>query len=102
MPSPSTASQSRINAERLAHLLPKGNPPDSIRPEHALGQVVGYIQEYSDTLFKFLLETKRPARTALLTLAVYSHNQDPNLTFDQLLSCKQALYPPACFKQALT
>src|SRR5262245_7007810 len=36
MPSPSTASQSRINAERLAHLLPKGNPPDSIRPEHAL------------------------------------------------------------------
>src|SRR5262252_9990934 len=39
MPSPSTASQSRINAERLAHLLPKGNPPDSIRPEHALAAV---------------------------------------------------------------
>src|SRR5215475_5296989 len=39
MPSPSTASQSRINAERLAHLLPKGNPPDSIRPEHALATV---------------------------------------------------------------
>jgi hypothetical protein len=38
MPSPSTASQSRINAERLAHLMPKGNPPDSIRPEHALGK----------------------------------------------------------------
>jgi len=81
---------------------------EAIRPARdgvkrpVLGQVVGYIQEYSDTLFKFLLETKRPARTALLTLAVYSHNQDPNLTFDQLLSCKQALYPPACFKQALT
>src|SRR5215472_9828315 len=38
MPSPSTASQSRINAERLAHLLPKGNPSDSVRPEHALSR----------------------------------------------------------------
>ena len=43
--------------------------------------VVGYIREYSDTQFKFLLETKRPAWTALLT---------PTWTFDQLLSCKQA------------
>jgi hypothetical protein len=25
---------------------------------------------------------------------------DPNLTFDRLLSCKPALYPPAGFKQA--
>jgi hypothetical protein len=26
-----------------------------------MGQVVGYVQEYSDSLLKFLLEAKRPA-----------------------------------------
>src|SRR5215470_1081936 len=31
------------------------------RPVFYMGQVVGYIHEYSDTLLKFLLEAKRPA-----------------------------------------
>jgi hypothetical protein len=35
------ASQSRINDERLTYLMAKRNPPDSIRPELALG--LGYV-----------------------------------------------------------
>jgi len=31
------------------------------RPVFYMGQVVGYIHEYSDTLLKFLLEAKRPS-----------------------------------------
>jgi hypothetical protein len=31
------------------------------RPVVYMGQVVGYVQEYSDSLLKFLLEAKRPA-----------------------------------------
>src|SRR5262249_33563093 len=30
------------------------------RPVFYMGNIVGYIQEYSDTLLKFLLEAKRP------------------------------------------
>src|SRR5262252_4301399 len=31
------------------------------RPVFYMGQVVGYVQEYSDSLLRFLLEAKRPA-----------------------------------------
>jgi hypothetical protein len=31
------------------------------RPVFYMGQVVGHVQEYSDSLLKFLLEAKRPA-----------------------------------------
>ena len=31
------------------------------RPVFYMGKVVGYVQEYSDSLLKFLLEAKRPA-----------------------------------------
>jgi transposase len=46
--------------DRLEHEAIRRARDGVKRPVFYMGQVVGYIQEYSDSLLKFLLEAKRP------------------------------------------
>ena len=41
-----------------------------------MGQVVGYVQEYSDSLLKFLLEAKRPAVYRARNISVLPPDRD--------------------------
>src|SRR5262249_39077132 len=46
------ASQKRINADRLSHLWPHENPPDSIGAEHALASILAQIEDAAAALEK--------------------------------------------------
>src|SRR5262252_10043957 len=47
--------------DRLEHEAIRRARDGVKRPVFYMGQVVGYVQEYSDSLLRFLLEAKRPA-----------------------------------------